>query len=94
MQNQGKFTLGLILGAAAGAAIAYFLDETKRVRFVEGVSATAEKVQDSVVEGYYEAKDRYQKYRDKLARATRDLKSRVEEKAEEVEEFIEEKLEH
>lgn len=77
-RNAGKFTLGLLIGAAAGAAIAYFMDQDKRERFVEGVSCTAEKMKDGIVEGYYDAKERYIKYKNKLTRSTEDLISKIE----------------
>ncbi|MFC4666769.1 YtxH domain-containing protein [Falsiporphyromonas endometrii] len=77
-RNGGKFTLGLIIGAAAGAAIAYFMDQEKREHFVEGVSYTAEKMKDGIVEGYYDAKERYIKYKNKLTRSTEDLISKIE----------------
>ncbi|MDY6121636.1 MAG: YtxH domain-containing protein [Porphyromonas sp.] len=93
MQGKGKFTLGFLIGAAAGAAIAYLMDQAKRQSFIDSVSATAEKLQDGVVEGYYDAKDRYIKYRDKLTRATQDLKDRVMTKADNSEDLIDEKME-
>ena len=53
MSSQGKFSLGLLVGLAIGAAAAYFADREKRTRFVEDINSTADKVKDSVVEGYY-----------------------------------------
>ncbi len=68
MKDGFKFGLGVAIGAAIGAAIAYFADKEKRDNFVDSVSSAADKARDSVVEGYYEAKEKYYKYRDKLKR--------------------------
>ena len=73
MSSQGKFSLGLLVGLAIGAAAAYFADREKRTRFVEDINSTADKVKDSVVEGYYEAKNRYQKYRRKMNALPEDM---------------------
>ena len=50
---------------------------------MEDFNSTADKVKDSVVEGYYEAKHRYQKYRRKLKGATEDLVEEMGEKYDE-----------
>ncbi|PVZ15082.1 YtxH domain-containing protein [Porphyromonas loveana] len=83
MNSQGKFSLGVLVGLAVGATVAYFADREKRTRFVEDFNSTADKVKDSVVEGYYEAKHRYQKYRRKLKGATEDLVEEMGEKYDE-----------
>ena len=61
--SNGNFVLGILIGAAAGAAAAYFSDRRAR---------------DSIVEGYYEAKDRYNRYRNKLTEETNDLLDEIE----------------
>ncbi len=68
MRNSGKIALGIGIGLAVGSAIAYFADKKNRKAFVEGVSDLSEKTRDSIVEGYYEAKEKYFQYRDKLQR--------------------------
>lgn len=62
----GKFALGLILGAVVGAVATYFSDKQKRERFSEDFSAGVDRARDGIVEGYYEAKQKYQEYRDRL----------------------------
>lgn len=66
MKSEVKFGLGIAIGVALGAAIAYFSDKEKRNSFVDDVMTTADKARDSVVEGYYEAKAKYNQYRNKL----------------------------
>lgn len=75
----GKFALGILIGAALGAAAAYFADRNKRERFADDFSSTVDKARDSLVEGYYEAKDRYQQYRNRLAGNTEQLLADVRE---------------
>ncbi|WP_373786926.1 YtxH domain-containing protein [Bacteroides heparinolyticus] len=76
--NNLKFVLGVVVGAAIGAASAYFSDRNKRERFMDDMSGAADKLKDSVVEGYYEAKDRYMKYRDRLTKDTANIVSDIE----------------
>ncbi len=85
MNSEGKFAFGVLVGLAVGAAAAYFADKDKRERFVDDMSSTADKMKDGVVEGYYEAKARYEKYRRKLARATNNIE-------EELSEMLDDKL--
>lgn len=73
MASNGRFALGLLIGAAVGAAAAYFADRKKRERFVEDFSSTVDRARDTIVEGYYEAKDRYNHYRNRLAGDTERL---------------------
>ena len=79
MSSQGKFSLGLLVGLAIGAAAAYFADREKRTRFVEDINSTADKVKDSVVEGYYEAKNRR-----KMKGITEDMVEEIGDKYDEV----------
>lgn len=71
--SKGNFFLGVLLGAAAGAAAAYFSDRRKRELFAENVSSGYERARDGIVEGYYEAKERYQRYRNRLTSETQEL---------------------
>lgn len=75
--SSGNFFLGLLIGAAAGAAAAYFSDRNKREAFSENLSSGVERARDSIVEGYYEAKSRYNRYRNKLTAETNDLLDEV-----------------
>ncbi len=77
--NNGKFVFGLLLGALAGAAAAYFSDRKKRECFAEEVSSRVDRARDSVVEGYYEAKDRYNEYKGRLSANTEQLLADVQE---------------
>ena len=83
MNNTGRIVLGLTIGAAIGAAITYLSDRDKRDRLYDDLSTTADHTRDSLVEGYYEDKDRFETYRDKLQK-------RGEKFAEEVEEQFDE----
>lgn len=71
--GNGNFFLGVLIGAAAGAVAAYFSDRRKREAFSDNFSSSVERARDSIVEGYYEAKDRYNRYRNKLTEETHDL---------------------
>lgn len=48
MDNKGKFLAGLLLGAAAGAAIAVFLGSDKGKQFVADVKSAAGKAGDEI----------------------------------------------
>lgn len=82
--NNGKFLLGMLIGAAAGAAAAYFADREKRERFADEVGSRVDKARDSLVEGYYEAKDRYNEYRHRLGNRTEQLLSDVQQELEDL----------
>lgn len=75
--NNGKFLLGILIGAAAGAAAAYFSDRSRRERFADEVGSRVDRARDSLVEGYYEAKDRYNEYRNRMGSSTSQLLSDV-----------------
>lgn len=77
MKSEVKFGLGIAIGVALGAAIAYFSDKEKRNSFVDDVMTTADKARDSVVEGYYEAKAKYNQYRNKLKKEIQDVEEDV-----------------
>ena len=76
--SKGNFFLGVLIGAAAGAAAAYFSDRRKRELFADNVSSSVERARDSIVEGYYEAKERYNRYRNKLTEEANDLLEEIE----------------
>ncbi|MDY5857987.1 MAG: YtxH domain-containing protein [Porphyromonas sp.] len=75
--NSGKFLLGILIGAAAGAAAAYFSDRSRRERFVDEVGSRVDRARDSLVEGYYEAKERYNEYRNRVSNTTSQMLSDV-----------------
>ena len=74
--SNGNFLLGLFVGLAGGAAAAYFSDRRKREVFSDNVSSAVERTRDSIVEGYYEAKERY---RNKLTDEAQDLLDEIDE---------------
>lgn len=71
--GSGKFALGLLLGAALGAALAYFSDRSKRERFSDDFSNAVDRTRDGVIEGYYTVRDKYHQYRDNLQDATAEI---------------------
>ncbi|EEN83688.1 YtxH domain-containing protein [Porphyromonas endodontalis] len=77
MKSEVKFGLGIAIGVALGAAIAYFSDKEKRNSFVDDVMTTADKARDSVVEGYYEAKAKYNQYRNKLKKEIQEVEENI-----------------
>lgn len=77
MKSEVKFGFGIAIGVALGAAIAYFSDKEKRNSFVDDVMTTADKARDSVVEGYYEAKAKYNQYRNKLKKEIQEVEENI-----------------
>ena len=77
MKSEVKFGLGIAIGVALGAAIAYFSDKEKRNSFVDDVMTTADKARDRVVEGYYEAKAKYNQYRNKLKKEIQEVEENI-----------------
>ena len=77
MKSEVKFGLGIAIGVALGAAIAYFSDKEKRNSFVDDVMTTADKARDSVVEGYYEARAKYNQYRNKLKKEIQEVEENI-----------------
>ena len=77
MKTEVKFGLGIAIGVALGAAIAYFSDKEKRNSFVDDVMTTEDKARDSVVEGYYEAKAKYNQYRNKLKKEIQEVEENI-----------------
>lgn len=64
--NRLYLGMGIALGVAAGIAAAYFSSKDRRTRFVEDLRSTADRTRDSLLDGYYEARDRYYDYRNRL----------------------------
>ena len=77
MKSEVKFGLGIAIGVDLGDAIAYFSDKEKRNSFVDDVMTTADKARDSVVEGYYEAKAKYNQYRNKLKKEIQEVEEDI-----------------
>lgn len=65
--GSGKFALGLLLGAVFGAVAVYLSDKNKRETLVDDLSSTVDRTRDSLIEGYYEAKNRYNEYRERIS---------------------------
>ena len=83
MNNTGRIALGIAIGAAIGAAITYLSDREKRDQLYDDLSTTADRTRDSLIEGYYEAKDRFETYRDKLRKRGSRFAEEVEEQFDE-----------
>ncbi len=83
MNNTGRIALGIAIGAAIGSAITYLSDRDKRDQLYDDLSTTADRTRDTLVEGYYEAKDRFETYRDKLRKRSKDFAEEVEEQFDE-----------
>ena len=77
MKSEVRFGLGIAIGVALGAASAYFSGKEKRNSFVDDVMTTADKARDSVVEGYYEAKAKYNQYRNKLKKEIQEVEENI-----------------
>lgn len=57
--NKGlKILIGVAIGTAVGAAIAYLSNEDRRNRFIDNMSDTADRVKDDVRDAYYEGRIR------------------------------------
>lgn len=69
-----KFLLGVLVGSAIGAAIAYLSDEDRRNQFIDDVSDTADKVRSNVKDAYYEGRIRARKAGRDLSHYVDDLK--------------------
>ena len=77
--NSGiKFMLGLFVGSAIGAAIAYLSDESRRNQLIDDMSDTADKVKSNVKDAYYEGRIRARKAGRDLSHYVDDLKSDAE----------------
>lgn len=60
--NRGlKVLIGIAIGTAIGAAIAYLSNEERRNRFIDNVNDTADRMKNDVRDAYYEGKIRARK---------------------------------
>lgn len=71
--------IGIIIGAALGAAATYLSNEKNRKNLCDNLKDVSDKAQDSLIEAYNNAKEQYNKYRNKLACQTEDYTSAIEE---------------
>lgn len=76
--------IGIIIGAALGAAVAYLSNEKRRNDLCDDIKDFSDKAQDSLVDAYNKAKSQYGKYKRKLQNKTEDFASEVESRVEEV----------
>lgn len=73
MSKSSKVTLGVAIGIAIGAAIAYLSDRERREELYDTLSTSADRGRDALVEGYYEAKDKFYTYRDRLRKRSEEF---------------------
>ena len=69
-----KVLIGLAIGTAVGAAIAYFSDEEKRNKFIDDVNDTTDRLGESIKDAYYEGRIRARKAGRDISRRFADLK--------------------
>lgn len=70
-----KVLIGVALGTAVGACIAYFSDDEKRNRFIDDLSDRAERAGDELKDAYYEGRIRARKAGRDISRKFADVKS-------------------
>lgn len=83
MKN-ARLGLGIAIGVAVGFGIAYFMDKEKRDSFMRDLRSTADRTKDSLLDNYYEAKEKYYSYRNKLKRDVEDFVDDVEDMGEDL----------
>lgn len=73
--NNGlKILIGVAIGTAIGAAVAYFSDTKKRNEFIDDMSDYSGKVKSNIKDAYYDGKIRARKAKRDLARYMADVK--------------------
>ena len=73
--NNGlKVLIGLAIGTAVGAAIAYFSDEERRNKFIDDVNDTADRFGENIKDAYYEGRIRARKAGRDISRRFADLR--------------------
>ena len=70
--------LGLFVGSAIGAAVAYLSDESRRNQLIDDMSDTADKVKGNVKDAYYEGRIRARKAGRDLSHYVEDIKGDAE----------------
>lgn len=73
--NDGlKLLIGVAIGTAIGAAVAYFSDNKKRNEFIDDMSDYGDKVKSNIKDAYYDGKIRARKAKRDLSRYMADIK--------------------
>ncbi|MCI6279006.1 MAG: YtxH domain-containing protein [Bacteroidales bacterium] len=74
-RNNGlKVLIGLAIGTAVGAAIAYLSDEEKRNKLIDDMSDTTDRMGENIKDAYYEGRIRARKAGRDLSRRFADFK--------------------
>ncbi|SPY35092.1 Gas vesicle protein [Porphyromonas cangingivalis] len=73
-----KLLLGIAIGTAIGAAIAYLSDDERRERLIDGVNDTADKMRENIKDAYYDARIRGRKAKRDLSRYMADMRGEAE----------------
>ncbi|MDO4695805.1 YtxH domain-containing protein [Porphyromonas sp.] len=73
-----KLLLGIAIGTAIGAAIAYLSDDERRGRLIDGVNDATDKVRENIKDAYYETRIRGRKAKRDLARYMADMRGEAE----------------